>query len=62
MQAFERIGNESVLAPDYLLKELTLKGSNETFDSLPTEHKKEQYSFTLLKATYGGISQCSNSP
>ena len=52
MQAFVRIGNSSVPAPEYILKELILKGSNQTFDSLPTEHHMEEYSFTLLEATY----------
>ena len=51
-QAFVRVGNSSVPAPDHILKELILKGNNQTFDSLPTEHMKEEYSFTLLEATY----------
>ena len=51
-QAFVRVGNSSVPAPDHILKELILKGSNQTFDSLTTAHKIEEYSFTLLEATY----------
>lgn len=51
-EAFVRIGNESVSAPDYILRELTLKGTNRTFDSLITDAKKADYSFTLLEATY----------
>ena len=51
-QAFIRVGNSSVPAPDHVLKELILKGSNRTFDSLTTDHKIEEYSFTLLEATY----------
>ena len=47
-----RIGNESVPAPDHILNELILKGSNRTYDSISTEHKKDKYSFTLLEATY----------
>ena len=39
-QAFIRVGNSSLPAPDHILKELVLKGSNKTFDSLPTDHKK----------------------
>lgn len=35
-QAYIRIGNESVPAPNHILNELILKGSNRTFDSLET--------------------------
>jgi ATP-dependent DNA helicase RecG len=51
-QAYVRIGNESVPAPDHILNELILKGSNRTFDTIATEYKKDDYSFTLLEATY----------
>jgi ATP-dependent DNA helicase RecG len=51
-QAYVRIGNESIPAPDYVLNELILKGTNRTFDTTITAHKKEDYSFTLLEATY----------
>lgn len=51
-EAYIRIGNESVVAPDYMLRELILKGTNRTFDSLITDSKKADYSFTLLEATY----------
>jgi len=34
------------------LNELILKGTNRTFDALATEFRKEDYSFTLLEATY----------
>ena len=51
-KAYIRIGNESVIAPDYVLNELILKGSNRTFDTTITEYKKADYSFTLLEATY----------
>lgn len=52
MEAFIRIGNESVVAPYYVVNELILKGENRSFDSLPTDKKKSDYSFTLLEATY----------
>lgn len=52
MQAFIRIGNESIQAPDYIVNELILKGTNQSFDSLVTGEKKADYSFTLLEATY----------
>jgi len=51
-RAYVRIGSESVIAPDYILNELILKGSNRTYDTTATEYRKEDYSFTLLEATY----------
>jgi len=51
-EAYIRMGNESVPAPDYILNELILKGSNRTYDALATEFKRTSYSFTLLEATY----------
>lgn len=52
MEAYVRVGNESVAAPDYVVNELILKGTNRSFDALVTDAKKEDYSFTLLEATY----------
>lgn len=52
MEAYIRIGNESVPAPGYVLSELILKGSNQSFDTLVTDAAKKDYSFTLLEATY----------
>ncbi len=52
MEAYVRVGNESVAAPDYVVNELILKGSNRSFDALITDTKKSDYSFTLLEATY----------
>ncbi len=51
-QAFIRMGNESILVPDHILNELILKGSNRTYDSIVTDYNKNDYSFTLLEATY----------
>ena len=51
-RAFVRMGNESIPAPDHILNELILKGSNRTNDTIATEYKKDKYSFTLLEATY----------
>jgi ATP-dependent DNA helicase RecG len=51
-RAYIRVGSESVPAPDHILNELILKGTNRTFDSIATEYKKDEYSFTLLEATY----------
>lgn len=52
MAAYIRIGNESIVAPDYVLNELILKGLNRSFDAIITDVKKSDYSFTLLEATY----------
>ena len=52
LEAFIRIGNESVAAPDYVVNELILKGTNRSFDSLATDSRIADYSFTLLTATY----------
>lgn len=52
MEAYIRIGNESVIAPDYIVNELILKGTNQSFDRLITNAIKKDYSFTLLEATY----------
>ena len=52
MEAYIRVGNESVIAPDYIVNELILKGTNQSFDTLTTDAVKKDYSFTLLEATY----------
>ena len=52
MEAYVRVGNESVIAPDYIVNELILKGTNRSFDTLVTDAVKKDYSFTLLEATY----------
>ncbi len=51
-EAYVRVGNESIAAPDHVVNELILKGTNRSFDALVTEAKKADYSFTLLEATY----------
>ena len=52
MEAYIRVGNESIVAPDYVLNELILKGMNRSFDAIVTDARKADYSFTLLEATY----------
>ena len=51
-EAYIRIGNESIVAPDHMLNELILKGTNRSFDAMITDARKEDHSFTLLEATY----------
>ena len=44
MEAYIRVGNESVIAPDYIVNELILKGTNQSFDTLTTDAvKKDVY-------------------
>lgn len=52
MEAYIRIGNESVAAPDYALNQLILKGMNRTYDALPTEHDQKDYAFSKLRERY----------
>ena len=46
--AFVRIGDESLPATAEQMLRLVLKGSSKTFDSLHTDYKAEDYSFTIL--------------
>jgi len=50
--AFIRNGDESIIAPEYVLKSLLFKGRNLSFDSVPNTCKFEDVSFTFLKATF----------
>lgn len=52
MQAFVRIGNESVVASISKHKELVLKGSNMLYDSQVSRWRFEDMAFTVLRATY----------
>lgn len=51
-EAYIRLGNESIAAPDHILNELILKGSNQTFDGMVTQFRRKDFSFTKLEATY----------
>ena len=50
--AFVRIGDESLPATAEQMARLVLKGSNKTYDSLHTDYKAEDYSFTILANTF----------
>lgn len=52
MQTFVRIGNESVVASTSKHKELVLRGSNVSYDSLVSRWRFEDMAFTVLRATY----------
>lgn len=50
--AFVRNGDESIPATAEQMVRLVLKGSNKTYDSLHTDYKAEDYSFTILANTF----------
>lgn len=50
--AFVRVGNESVSASPIQLRELVLKGSNRSYDSLKSEFDFSKMAFTKLKSVY----------
>lgn len=50
--AYIRVGNESIPAGAIELKRLVLRGSNKTYDSLPTCYPYEKYAFTKLRSVY----------
>ena len=50
--AFVRNGDESIPATAEQMVRLVLKGSNKTYDSLHTDYKVEDYSFTILANTF----------
>ena len=52
MDAYIRVGNESIVAPDYMLNDFIFEGMNRSFDAIVTDARKADYSFTLLEATY----------
>ena len=50
--AFVRIGNESNPAENVKLRELVLRGSNYTYDSLASKFELSDYAFSKLRAAY----------
>lgn len=50
--AYVRVGNESVPADPIKLRELVLKGSGETYDSLKSKFSFSDMAFTKLKSVY----------
>ena len=49
MEAYIRIGNESVIAPNFVLNQLILKGMNRTYDALISEYDFQ----TMLFPNFG---------
>ena len=52
MQAFVRVGNESVVASTSKHKELVLKGSNMSYDSLESRWRFEDMAFSKLRSVH----------
>lgn len=50
--AYVRVGNQSIPAGTMDLKRLVLHGSNMTFDSLVSQYRFMDYSFTKLRSVY----------
>lgn len=50
--AYYRMGNESIPATAIKLRELVLRGSNRSFDSLSTDYKFENYDFSRLRSVF----------
>ena len=49
---FVRVGDKSIPATAEQMVRLVLKGSNKTFDSLHSDYKAEDHSFTILANTF----------
>lgn len=52
MEAYIRIGNESVVAPNYVLNQLIIKGMNRTYDEFTSEYDFKDYAFSKLRERY----------
>jgi ATP-dependent DNA helicase RecG len=50
--AYVRVGDESVPATPQQLSELARRGKNLTFDSMPTEYKVSDLTFTVFEAAF----------
>ena len=51
-EAYIRIGNESVIAPSYVLNQLLLKGMNRTYDALLSEYDFKDFAFSKMRERY----------
>lgn len=52
MEAYIRMGNESVIAPNYVLNQLLLKGMNRTYDALISEYDFKDFAFSKMREQY----------
>ncbi len=51
-EAYIRLGNESVVAPDHVLNQLLLKGMNLSYDALISSYDFRDFSFSKLRERY----------
>ena len=51
-EAYIRIGDESIIAPDHMLHELILDGMNKSYDSLTSKYDAADFAFTKLRERY----------
>ncbi len=51
-EAYIRNGSESMPAPDHILNELILDGTNRSYDALPSEYDAKDFSFSKLRERY----------
>ena len=51
-EAYIRLGDESIVAPDHILHELILDGMNESFDALVSKYDAKDFAFSSLRARY----------
>ena len=51
-EAYIRLGNESIVAPDHVLNQLLLKGMNLSYDALISSYDFQDYSFSKLRERY----------
>ena len=52
LEAYVRMGNESVKATSIEMKRLVLRGKNTSYDSQPTPYKLEDYAFSKFRERY----------
>ena len=51
-EAYIRLGDESIVAPDHILHELILDGMNESFDALISKYDANDFAFSKLRERY----------
>ncbi len=51
-EAYIRLGDESIVAPNHILHELILDGMNESFDALVSKYDAKDFAFSKLRERY----------
>ena len=51
-EAYIRLGDESIVAPDHMLHELILDGMNESFDAIISKYDADDFAFSKLRERY----------